>query len=114
MTIQVFTERLKTSDSEFILKLQITQLVDQYMLWVGLGSESDDSLGSLCKDWACAMPGENGPASALFGSSKSDIALSMARRLAKRFNKQIFVSVDIPIRFAVEAEQGLVAALKRF
>jgi proteasome assembly chaperone 4 len=45
------------------LALQITQLVDTYMLWIGAvdtnveGAEEKAVLnGSLCKDWACAMP----------------------------------------------------------
>jgi len=46
------------------LVLQITQMVDTYMLWIGVagtnGNVEDGEKavlhGSLCKDWACAMP----------------------------------------------------------
>lgn len=65
--------------------------------------------------------GGAGAATALFRTSGSDVALSMAQRLAKRFKKQIFLSVDIPASFLtlgqgarvlLEAEKGVVAALK--
>lgn len=44
------------------LALQVTALVDSYMLWVGVCDGSPESKeraviqGSLCKDWAVAMP----------------------------------------------------------
>ena len=44
------------------LVLQVTQLVDSYMLWVGIsegGPEDKEQVvaqGNLCKDWAVAMP----------------------------------------------------------
>jgi len=45
------------------LALQVTQLVDTYMLWIGAVDTNVDGAGekavlngSLCKDWACAMP----------------------------------------------------------
>jgi len=45
------------------LVLHVIHLVDSYMLWVGVSSSGDldDAQraivdGSLCKDWACAMP----------------------------------------------------------
>lgn len=46
------------------LVLQITQMVDTYMLWIGavdnsanVGNGENAVLnGNLCKDWACAMP----------------------------------------------------------
>ena len=159
--------------SQPTLVLQVTQMVDTYMLWIGaadsnrnVGNGENAVLhGNLCKDWACAMPpravcfgvscairrkprtkvlrtcqpGENSAATSLFRSSSADIALSMAQRLgnagmqiaakrgphgypvAKRFKKQIFLSVDIPSGFsslgggqklAFDAEKGIVAALK--
>ena len=42
--------------------LQITKLVDSYMLWIGVVIGAGDDVeqvvekGKLCKDWACAMP----------------------------------------------------------
>ena len=44
--------------------LQVTQMVDTYMLWIGavenisdIGAGENAVLsGNLCKDWACAMP----------------------------------------------------------
>lgn len=44
------------------LVLQVTQLVDSYMLWIGVSEGSPDDAevavmrGRLSKDWACAMP----------------------------------------------------------
>jgi len=45
------------------LALQVTQMVDSYMLWIGAveanvegAGEKAVLKGSLCKDWACAMP----------------------------------------------------------
>lgn len=44
------------------LAIQITRLVDSYMLWVGITALDPDNvskapaLGSLAGDWACAMP----------------------------------------------------------
>ncbi|KAF9233324.1 hypothetical protein BU15DRAFT_54046 [Melanogaster broomeanus] len=112
------------------LGLQITSLVDSYMLWIGVTGEPPETVqnaprsGTLCRDWACAMPSGHtgpGPATSLFRSSGSDIALSMAQRLARRFRKQIFLSVDIPpayltaaegSRILLEAEKGIVEMLK--
>jgi len=45
------------------LALQVTQMVETYMLWIGtvdtdVGDSGEKAVlnGSLCKDWACAMP----------------------------------------------------------
>lgn len=46
------------------LVLQVTQMVNTYMLWIGavenisdIGAGENAVLsGNLCKDWACAMP----------------------------------------------------------
>ena len=44
------------------LAVQITRLVDTYMLWVGTTDSEEDAVqnaplqGCLGKDWACAMP----------------------------------------------------------
>jgi len=92
------------------------------MLWIGIadGDDTEKAVlrGHLCNDWACAMPprapGAPSPSTSLFASSRSDIALSMAQRLARRFQKQIFLSVDIPpglLSLQQEAERGIVASL---
>ncbi|KAF9222742.1 hypothetical protein BS17DRAFT_783316 [Gyrodon lividus] len=114
------------------LGLHITSLVDSYMLWVGVTQEPHETVqnaprsGTLCRDWACAMPSAPGstglgPATSLFRSSGSDAALSMAQRVARRFQKQIFLSVDIPpaylaaaqgSRLLFDAEKEIVEALK--
>ncbi|KAF9529202.1 hypothetical protein CPB83DRAFT_852850 [Crepidotus variabilis] len=111
------------------LVIQVTQMVNTYMLWVGVASSHDSEAGEnavvdgrLCKDWACAMPPRDTtvPASAtsLFRSGGSDVALSISQRLAKRFRKQIFLSVDLPLlpgqgeQLAFEAEKGIVETLK--
>ncbi|KIJ19173.1 hypothetical protein PAXINDRAFT_69942 [Paxillus involutus ATCC 200175] len=115
------------------LALHVTSLVDSYMLWAGVTEEPPETVqnaprsGSLCRDWACAMPSAPGitglgPATSLFRSSGSDAALSMAQRLAKRFRKQIFLSVDIPplylstaqgSRLLLDAEKGLLKRSKK-
>ena len=49
-------------DSLPAIVVQVTALVDSYMLWVGTtGRRPEDSQrapaeGNLCRDWACAMP----------------------------------------------------------
>ena len=51
-----------TSDGLPALALQITKLVDSYMLWIGVTEclaeevKQAPSRGKLCRDWACAMP----------------------------------------------------------
>lgn len=93
------------------LAVQVTRLVDSYMLWAGTTDVSADDVqnvtlqGHLAKDWACAMPARDLypsiplAATSLFRSSSSDVALSMAQRLARRFKKQIFLSIDMPQGF---------------
>ncbi|KAF4620635.1 hypothetical protein D9613_000436 [Agrocybe pediades] len=133
-TTKVLVKVIKPSDPSLPpLVLQITQMVDTYMLWIGAADGNANPVdgekavlnGNLCKDWACAMPprtaGAPSSATSLFRASSSDVALPMAQRLAKRFRKQIFLSVDIPISFMTmgqgqqlvfEAEKGIVATLK--
>ena len=44
------------------LVVQVTRLVDSYMLWIGTTSEAEENVklaplqGCLAKDWACGMP----------------------------------------------------------
>ncbi|KAF8549229.1 hypothetical protein OG21DRAFT_1393525, partial [Imleria badia] len=103
------------------LAVQITRLVDSYMVWVGVTEETAETVenaprsGSLCKDWACAMPPTPGsalagPATTLYRTSSSDVAFSMAQRLAKRVGKAVFLSVDVssPQRVLLDAERVVV------
>jgi len=94
-----------TSDNPSIpaFALQITQLVDSYMLWIAPTDllredvERAPLLGSLCRDWACAMPPKGTTPQAttsIFRTSNADASISMAQRLARRFNKQVFLSID--------------------
>jgi hypothetical protein len=63
VAISVETKYLAPSDPSLpALALQVTRLVDSYMLWVGITEGSPTNVekaslhGNLCKDWACAMP----------------------------------------------------------
>ncbi|KAI0930481.1 hypothetical protein AcW1_009150 [Taiwanofungus camphoratus] len=110
--IRVKTRHVPPFDSSLpALAVQVTQLVDSYMLWVGTTDESAGDVekaplqGYLSKDWACAMPARDlnssipPAATSLFRSSSSDAALSISQRLARRFKKQIFLSIDLPPAF---------------
>lgn len=64
-TTKVVVKVLATSDPSLpSLVLQVTQMVDTYMLWVGTADRNTDIGngekavlgGNLCRDWACAMP----------------------------------------------------------
>ncbi|TFY74332.1 hypothetical protein EWM64_g9680 [Hericium alpestre] len=112
------------------LVVQVTHLVDSYMLWVGVADEPhvpEEQVirnGHLARDWACAMPARDSsaaPGGASLFRSSSDIALPMAQRLARRFKKQMYVSVDIPAsittagadtQIALEMEKALMKTLK--
>lgn len=109
MAIKIERESLQPSDPSLpALAVEITCLVESYMVWVGIKGDANH----LCKDWACAIP--NGAATSLYRSSSSDVALSMAQRLANRFKKQIFMSVDIAnSSLVIEAEKGIVKVMKR-
>ncbi|PAV18772.1 hypothetical protein PNOK_0561500 [Pyrrhoderma noxium] len=101
------------------------------MLWIGPTDESQENAqrapekGNLCRDWACAMaPLPNTTscaATSLCYSAASDFSQPMAQRLARKFKKQIFLSVDLPPTFismgygpqlALEVEKRLVETLK--
>ncbi|KAN0125302.1 hypothetical protein V8E53_015612, partial [Lactarius tabidus] len=86
------------------LVVQVTCLADSYMVWVGATEEPEEKAGSatlqghLGKDWVVAMPPwKSLPATGtqLLRSSSSDVALSIGTRLARRYGKQIFLSVDV-------------------
>jgi len=116
------------------LALQITALTGSYMVWIGTTEESEENVhlaasrGSLLRDWACAMPPSPNSntsippaATSLFRASSSDVSLSMAQRLARRFKKQIFLSVDVSPSFVsvsegsrvlLAVEKAVVEALK--
>ncbi|KAI0305449.1 hypothetical protein B0F90DRAFT_1698132 [Multifurca ochricompacta] len=109
------------------LALQVTCLSDSYMLWIGVTDNSEENAGRatlqghLGKDWVVAMPPWKtlpGTGTQLLRSSSSDVALSIATRLARRFGKQIFLSVDVPTSIGddcgilVDVEKGLVETLK--
>jgi len=102
------------------LVLQITRLVGSYMLWIGTtdvqpeNAEAAVSRGRLCQDWACSMPPTSStiiqaPGMPICRTSASDVALSMTQRLARRFKKQIFLSVDISPTFALSGQMSQVA-----
>lgn len=87
--------------------------VTSRMIWVGTadrdGQPASRRLGS---DWACAMPSKMASApvagatllssssSAAGGPGTNQRAVNMAQRLARRFNQQIFLSLDLPSDFA--------------
>jgi proteasome assembly chaperone 4 len=146
------------------LALQMTCLVDSYMLWIGVTEELEENAsrailqGHLGKDWAVSMPPwkvrnsrnegigwlqqgnsfsplhhQTLPAtgSQLLRSSSSDVALSISKRLgeqlivgdrrylmratnlrtARRFGKQIFLCVDIPV--SMGDDSGIVERVER-
>lgn len=51
-----------TGDGVPAFALQVTKLVDSYMLWIGVTDRRPEEIeraaesGKLCKDWVCAMP----------------------------------------------------------
>ncbi|TFK93714.1 hypothetical protein K466DRAFT_511009 [Polyporus arcularius HHB13444] len=107
------------------LAVQITRLVDTVMIWAGTTDSEPEEVhnaplqGCLSKDWACAMPprepsGTSAAATSLYRSSSSDAALSMAQRLARRFKKQIFLSIDVPPSLGSMGQEGkLMLAIER-
>jgi proteasome assembly chaperone 4 len=61
--ISVETKYFPSPDSSLpALALQVTQLVDSYLLWIGVFEGLPDEVhkaplhGRLTRDWACAMP----------------------------------------------------------
>ncbi|EJU04053.1 hypothetical protein DACRYDRAFT_76351 [Dacryopinax primogenitus] len=101
--------------------LYVTSLTDTYLLWLGVlppsataisvpdplreeeGSSGADMMGlgtdaKLGRDWAMGMPGRGAiPAvgTQLLKGVGEDVALPLAQRLARRFKKQVFLSVDV-------------------
>ncbi|KAI0645636.1 hypothetical protein C8Q79DRAFT_911491 [Trametes meyenii] len=107
------------------IAVQTTRLVNTYMLWVGTTDVEPEQVGDaplqgcFAKDWACAMPvrdssGTPAAATPLYRSSSSEAALSMAQRLARRFKKQIFLSIDMPPSLGSLGQEGkLLLAIER-
>lgn len=96
--------------SETGLVVQITKMMDSYMVWVGSTRKENETVeGRLCRDWAYAMPakkiGGEPSGTSLFRSNSCNVALSMAQRIAKRTGKAIHLSVDIEEKKAVEVER---------
>ncbi|KAJ3811185.1 hypothetical protein F5876DRAFT_40227 [Lentinula aff. lateritia] len=107
--------------------LQITQIVDSYMLWASPTELFEGDVeraplsGSLCRDWACAMPPKavtaTGASTSIYRTSNSDISISMAQRLARRFGKQVFLSIDIQsyagkLEVLLALEKGILQTLR--
>ncbi|KAM6502044.1 hypothetical protein JOM56_002021 [Amanita muscaria] len=104
------------------LAVQVIQLVDSYMIWVGATDTTAENVekamghGRLCKDWACALPSKKDGSvvgTSLFRSARSDSSLSMAQRLARRLEKTVYVSVDIEEWQIKEAEMGIIGVVDR-
>lgn len=62
MPISTKTKYLAPTDPTMPgMALEVIELVDSYMIWVGV-AESPETVakatleGNLCRDWACAMP----------------------------------------------------------
>ncbi|KAI8993076.1 hypothetical protein BD414DRAFT_412819 [Trametes punicea] len=124
--IQIDTRHFPPADLALpALAVQTTRLVDTYMLWVGTTDVEPEQVasaplqGCLAKDWACAMPardtsGTPAAATPLYRSSSSEAALSMAQRIARRFKKQIFLSIDMPPSLGSMGQEGkLLLAIER-
>ncbi|KAG8825499.1 hypothetical protein FRC19_011291 [Serendipita sp. 401] len=93
------------------IAVQITKGVGVYIIWAGItgtrpASSKEEYLepivqeGRLGADWACSMPRVKSSmpiaATSLLKTSQDAVALPLSQRLAQRFGKQIFVSIDIP------------------
>ena len=95
------------------LAVQVIELVDSYMIWVGGAEGGPEEVGRameqgrLCRDWACGVVGAG---TRLAGGGDGD-ALGMASRLARRLGKMVYVSVDVSGVEIVEAERGVVEAI---
>ena len=105
LMIQVKTSFIAPAEPTLpALAVQITRLVDSYMVWVGVTAETGETVGdaprsgALCRDWACAMPPavsadsavssralrvlqQGGAGTTLYRTPGSDVAHGMAQRL---------------------------------
>lgn len=87
MTIQVRTRHIAPAETTLpALGVHLTRLAESYMIWVGVTTTTAETVGdaprsgSLCRDWACATVG-GAATTALYRTSGSDVAYSMAQRL---------------------------------
>jgi proteasome assembly chaperone 4 len=129
--IKVSTHYFGATPTTPAIVIQVTHLDGSYMLWAGL-TEADleetavqsIAQGRLTRAWACGMPPTNPSippgGTSIFQSQNVEPVLPMAMRLAKRFKKQMFLSVDIPISggheaslISLEIEKRLVETLKK-
>jgi len=97
------------------------------MLWAGTTDSNSDAdadvaaqieqQGRVARDWACAMPPirESMPpaSTSLFRSISSDVALPMSQRLARRFKKQILLSVDLPPPLSVSNQGSILLEIEK-
>jgi len=93
--------------SERLIHYQVTQLRGQTMIWVG---EGDPVLSSL----AAGVPGPDCPSTSLFGGG--DQSTMLAGRLAKKLNKQVFVSYNVAddLLTTPQVIERLVEEIKKF
>ncbi|PSR81182.1 hypothetical protein PHLCEN_2v6517 [Hermanssonia centrifuga] len=113
-TVHVQTKYVPPSDPALpALALQITQLVGSYMIWVGSTEHPADKVeiaplqGSLLRDWACYRNDDN-------AAGLNVVFVSPPRVSARRFKKQIFLSVDVPPSFMTVGEGArLILAVER-
>lgn len=97
------------------LAVQVIELVDSYMIWVGGVDGGPDEVGKameqgrLCREWACGVVGAG---TRLAGGSDGD-AVGLAQRLARRLGKIVYVSMDVSSTERGDAERGVVAAVGR-
>jgi len=104
--------------------VQVTCWIGSYMIWAGTTDEAIDEQdttritglveqGRLGQDWACAMPSPKPSipvtGTALLRSNRSALAISMSQRLAQRFKKQYFVSIDILPSHSSMGQESVVA-----
>lgn len=95
------------------LAVQVIELVDSYMIWVGGVEGGPEEVGKaitggrLCRDWACGL---GGIGTRLAGGGES-IAVGMAQRLGSRLGKMVYVSVDVGVEDCGEVERGVVGVV---
>merc|ERR1711911_30660 len=88
---------------------KLIKLSESYFVWIGLEP--------LLSNMAVAMPTKfsSTPSSTLLFGNKSELGTSsLAQKLAKKFNKQIFVSCSVPYdqQLSVLLEKRLSQAIK--
>lgn len=92
------------------LAVQVIELVDSYMIWVGGAEGGPEEVGRameqgrLCRDWAC---GVGGTGTRVAGGGDGS-AVGMACRLGRRLGKVVYVSLDVSGGEVVDAERGVV------